>query len=241
MDRYNINQVFQRLREINGLINLNRTKEDENPLRFFYLIRDDIFVSKDRTKFFDFIIPVVPVIDSSNSYDQFISHFENGGVLEKFDKHFLQGVSLYIDDMRILKNIYNEFMVYYNRIGTTEQDYNKLLAIIAYKNIFPRDFSDTQINVGFVSTLFNSQKEIIKDNINSIDTQTQALKEKNDLCKKEHLKNVDELNLIYTKKNYYGVLDTSNPEYIKRKEIVDMIRNNKVDDLTKQNKLQSYS
>lgn len=234
MDRYNINQVFQRLREINGLINLNRTKEDENPLRFFYLIRDDIFVSKDRTKFFDFIIPVVPVIDSSNSYDQFISHFENGGVLEKFDKHFLQGVSLYIDDMRILKNIYNEFMVYYNRIGTTEQDYNKLLAIIAYKNIFPRDFSDTQINVGFVSTLFNSQKEIIKDNINSIDTKTQALKEKNDLCKKEHLKNVDELNLIYTKKNYYGVLDTSNPEYIKRKEIVDMIRNNKVDDLTKQ-------
>ncbi|MBD5160793.1 MAG: hypothetical protein HDT14_01985 [Oscillibacter sp.] len=31
------------------------------PLRFFYLLRDDIFDTKDRTKFFDYIVPVVPV------------------------------------------------------------------------------------------------------------------------------------------------------------------------------------
>ncbi|OAA85387.1 hypothetical protein [Clostridium coskatii] len=236
MDRYNINQIFQRLREINGLINLNRTKEDKDPLRFFYLIRDDIFVSKDRTKFFDFIIPVVPVIDSSNSYDQFISHFRKGGVLEKFDQHFLQGVSLYIDDMRILKNIYNEFMVYYNKIGTTEQDYNELLAIIIYKNIFPRDFSDTQINVGFVSTLFNNQKEIIEDNINRIDEKIQELKEKIDLCNKEHLRNVNEVGMIYWKNNDYGtrIPNVSSPEYVKRKEIVDIIKNNQIGDLKNQ-------
>ena len=53
-------------------------------------------------------MPVVPVIDSSNSYEQFISHLKNGNMLDKFDKHFLQDISLYVDDMRILKNIYNE-------------------------------------------------------------------------------------------------------------------------------------
>ncbi len=233
MDRYNVNKIFQRLREVNTLINSKRTNENRKPLRFFYLIRDDIFISKDRTKFFDFIMPVVPVIDSSNSYDQFISHFKNGGVFEKFDQHFLQGISLYVDDMRILKNIYNEFIIYYDRIGTTEQDYNKLLAMIVYKNIFPRDFSNTQINIGFVSTLFNSQEEIIEENVNSIDREIEEIKEKINLCNKEHLENIDEVGLIYwTTDNYCRrIPNVNNYEYVKRKNIVDTIKNNQVDSL----------
>lgn len=64
IDRYNVNQIFVKLREINTLINNKRKKEKKVPIRFFYLLRDDIFISKDRTKFFDFIIPIVPVIDA---------------------------------------------------------------------------------------------------------------------------------------------------------------------------------
>ena len=109
---------------VNTLANIQLQKESKKVLRFFYLLRDDIFVSKDRTKFFDYIIPVVPVVDSSNSYDQFISHLKRGGIFEKFNESFLQGLSLYIDDMRLLKNIYNEFVVYYNRLNITELDCN---------------------------------------------------------------------------------------------------------------------
>ena len=116
MDRFNANKIFERLREVNTLANIQLQKESKKVLRFFYLLRDDVFVSKDRTKFFDYIIPVVPVVDSSNSYDQFISHLKRGGIFEKFNESFLQGLSLYIDDMRLLKNIYNEFVVYYNRL-----------------------------------------------------------------------------------------------------------------------------
>lgn len=115
MDRFNANKIFERLREVNTLANIQLQKENKKVLRFFYLLRDDIFVSKDRTKFFDYIIPVVPVVDGSNSYDQFISHFKKGKIFEKFNKSFLQGLSLYIDDMRLLKNIYNEFVIYYSR------------------------------------------------------------------------------------------------------------------------------
>ena len=67
MDRFNANKIFERLREVNTLANIQLQKESKKVLRFFYLLRDDIFVSKDRTKFFDYIIPVVPVVDSSNS------------------------------------------------------------------------------------------------------------------------------------------------------------------------------
>lgn len=157
MDRFDANQIFERLREINTLANLQRKKENKHILRFFYLLRDDIYTSKDRTKFFDCIIPVVPVVDSSNSYDQFISHLKRNNLLEQFDEGFLQGISLYVDDMRLLKNICNEFLIYYNRLNTTELDYNKMLALITYKNLFPRDFSDLQLNRGFVYSLFCKQ------------------------------------------------------------------------------------
>lgn len=72
MDRFDASEIFERLREINTLANIQRIKDGKQPLRFFYLLRDDIFVSKDRTKFFDLIIPIVPVVDSSNSYDYFL-------------------------------------------------------------------------------------------------------------------------------------------------------------------------
>lgn len=133
------------------------------------MLRDDIFISKDRTKFFDYIIPVIPVVDSSNSYDQFITHFDGGGILKLFNERFLQGMSLYIDDMRILKNIYNEFQIYYNKLNTTELDCNKMLAIIAYKNIFPRDFSELQLNQGMVYTIFSEKDNLIIEEIKKIE------------------------------------------------------------------------
>ena len=145
MDRFNASRIFERLREVNTLVNVQRKKtrgEKYAPLRFFYLLRDDIFVSKDRTKFFDYVIPIVPVVDSSNSYEQFLKHLKAGKLIDNFDPSFLQSLSLYVDDMRILKNIYNEFVVYIHRLDTTDLDWNKMLAMITYKNLFPRDFSD---------------------------------------------------------------------------------------------------
>ena len=241
IDRYNMNEIFQRLREINTLVNSKRVTSNKEPLRFFYLIRDDIFMSKDRTKFFDFIMPVVPIIDGSNSYDQFIDHFKKGNILDKFDEHFLQGISLYVDDMRILKNIYNEFIIYYNRIGTTEQDYNKLLAMIVYKNIFPRDFSETQINIGFVSTIFEKKDEIIKDQIDKINAKMHELEQLIISYNEEHLKNIDELKKVYSDFSWHPPqLDKNNPEYIDRTKIIELNKDNKVnglkDEINKLNK-----
>ena len=162
MDRFETNSIFERLREINTLANIQLKNEKKKPLRFFYLLRDDIFVSKDRTKFFDFIIPVIPVVDSSNSYNQFIDLLKENNLFEKFDESFLQGLSLYTDDMRLLINICNEFLVYINRLNITELDYNKMLAIITYKNVFPRDFSELQVNRGFIYSLFSKKSEYIE-------------------------------------------------------------------------------
>lgn len=195
MDRYNINKIFEKLREINNLVN---NKEDKI-IRFFYLIRDDIFTSKDRTKFFDFIVPIVPVIDGSNSYDKFIEHFKEGGIFELFNENFLKDLSLYVDDMRILKNIYNEFVIYHNRIQSIELNNNKLLAIIVYKNIFPRDFSDLQLGMGFVNTLFENKDSFIEKEIQKINNKIQDLNMRIQQAKDELLENIDELDAIFLK------------------------------------------
>ena len=204
MDRFNTNGIFERLREVNTLANIQLNKENEKVLRFFYLLRDDIFDSKDRTKFFDYIIPVVPVVDSSNSYDQFISQLKSAGTFEKFDKSFLQGLSLYIDDMRLLKNIYNEFIIYYNRLNITELDCNKMLAIIAYKNLFPRDFADLQLNQGFVCTLFSKKDKFVENEVSEIKREIEEIRSKISSYKAEHLISMRELNVVFADKYLSG-------------------------------------
>ncbi|MDT9723595.1 hypothetical protein DUZ99_00995 [Xylanibacillus composti] len=243
MDRFNANRIFERLREINTLANIQLKKEDKPPIRFFYLLRDDIFISKDRTKFFDFIIPIVPVVDSSNSYDQFISHFEDGDIYHKFDENFLQGLSLYIDDMRILKNIYNEFVVYNDRLNTTEQDWNKMLAIIAYKNLFPRDFSDLQLNQGMVFALFSKKDEFSKKEIERLKQLAELKKIEIEDVKKEYLISIEELQDAYRAKSS-RITNQGNPRKLRdeyereykevfpvRKKTVEIGRDNRISEL----------
>lgn len=196
MDRYELEGIFERLREINTLANI-RLSNKNKVIRFFFLLRDDLFVSKDRTKFFDIIIPVVPVVDSSNSYDQLIGHMKKNGFEGKFKDSFLQGLSLYIDDMRLLKNICNEFLIYYKRLNSTELDINKMLAIIAYKNIFPRDFSQLQINQGFVYALFTSKDSFIQEKKTFLQKKMDEIDSQMESMKKEHLISLREVDAVF--------------------------------------------
>lgn len=75
---------------------------------------------------------------------------------------------VYIDDMRVLKNICNELIVYRDRIDSTELDPTKMLAIITYKNLFPKDYSLLQLGRGYVYQLFEKTKELISEELNRL-------------------------------------------------------------------------
>lgn len=200
IDRFDNTTIFERLREINTLTNIRlKNKKDEKvkrPLRFFYLLRDDIFNNKDRAKFFDYILPVVPVLDSSNSYNKIKEYLEVANLYTKFDDHFLRGISLYIDDLRILKNIFNEFLIYDRKLNCIELDVNRLFAIITYKNIFPKDFADLQLNRGFVYTLLQSKKELIKNQTESLQKEIDLLTGRIQTCETEKLESFEELEWV---------------------------------------------
>jgi len=60
LDRFNDPEIFTKLREINILI--NQSLQIGRHIVFIYAIKDDMFKDKTRTKFFDFILPVIPVL-----------------------------------------------------------------------------------------------------------------------------------------------------------------------------------
>lgn len=195
IDRFLSSSIFEKIRELNTIINCGRKKS----IRFFYLIKDDIFTSKDRTKFFDFIIPVIPVVDSSNSYGQLQTRLVEQFTEIKFNKKFLRGLSIFIDDMRLLKNIINEFIIYHKLLKEEELNPNKLLAIITYKNIFPKDFNDLQAGTGYLFGLLDSRNtlaenylEVAREKVNELNVQISAIKN-------EPLESVDELGALFLK------------------------------------------
>ena len=210
IDRYDDIQIFERLREVNTLVNLQPQRR-KKPLRFFYMLRDDIFESKDRTKFFDFIIPVVPVIDGSNAYNQFKTHLIKNNLFENFDSNFLQRVARYVDEMRLLKNICNEFLVYFNRMTeSVELNYNKMFAMVIYKNLFPKDFCELQLGRGFVASLFKNKAEFIKERKALIQKQIDEIVALEESAKNEVAEKQQELELIFKPKvnsSYRGYED----------------------------------
>lgn len=82
LDRFDQSDIFVKLRELNQLIN-NSKKVKQNVV-FVYAIKDDMFMNKERTKFFDFIIPVIPVINNSNSKDKLQTVLKFSSYTNKF-------------------------------------------------------------------------------------------------------------------------------------------------------------
>jgi hypothetical protein len=192
LDRFKNPEIFIKLREINELLNKCNQINKKREIKFIYAIKDNIFKDEERTKFFDAFIPVIPVINSSNSYSKIEKLISEAGInifndeeLEKeenkskvyLSKRFVQDISIFIHDMRLLKNIFYEFITYKrllcDSIDENEKinlSYDKLLAMSIYKNYNPSDFAKLHKNKGMVYRTFNKDdlKVRLKDVIDKI-------------------------------------------------------------------------
>lgn len=182
-DRLSNTSIFVHLRELN--IILNNYDAIKAPIVFVYAVKDDIFTDVDRTKFFDFIIPIVPIINSTNSGEILLKKLDESKKLQKehnISESFVMDVSPYISDMRILQNIYNEFVVYKSTL-TTGQGLKLLdepmLALIIFKNLYPREFAELQMETGIVKQAFKDKESFVskkrKEIQERIDASTEVL------------------------------------------------------------------
>ena len=192
LDRFENLEIFTKLRELNNFI--NNSNQVNKRIVFLYAVKDDMFsdTQNNRTKFFDFIIPIIPIINYSNSYEKLLEYFNNELIVDNneenndnkdgIEKEFLSSVSLYIEDMRLLKNIYNEYSIYNKKIGEG-QDKTKLLAMIIYKNFYPNDFSRLHKKQGLLYEVFNNGFKTIEEKIKKINSNSS--------------KNIKELRMVY--------------------------------------------
>ncbi|MAO36819.1 MAG: hypothetical protein CMP12_13110 [Zunongwangia sp.] len=194
LDRFEETEIFTKLREINLLLNNSEKTKNKN-ITFIYAVRDDMFSDNERIKFFDFIIPVIPVINSSNSSEI---------LLQKKKKYnydltdtFIEDIAFFIDDMRLLHNITNEFYLYKTKQGETPLNQDKLFAIISYKNKYPNDFVSLSKNEGHLYNILNAKNQYVSQEVNLIEKKISILKEEIKNLELVNIKTIKELRQLY--------------------------------------------
>lgn len=198
LDRFENPDIFVTLREINGLINANAGVRQQ--VRFLYALRDDMFANTDRTKFFEFIVPIVPIINHSNSIDKVLEQGQRLSLDERLDAQFLRDVSRYLNDLRLIRNIFNEYAIYVANLETDEEeilDPNKLLAVLIYKNVLPRDFEELHQQKGVLAELLARYDDFIATVEADCKSQIGEIEAEITLAKKQLPRDVAELRKIY--------------------------------------------
>lgn len=165
----NSDKLFLKIRELNMLINESETfKKRGRIVRFIYAIRDDVFTRDLRTKCFDYIIAVVPVMDHYNVTDYLIKQYKSKGLFKTVDTPVLEQLLSRVAGLRELKNIVNEYTLFQNSLkthlsGDDENYEQKLLAVIVYKNLFPQDFAKAYLKQGFFYAIFKNKSLFSED------------------------------------------------------------------------------
>lgn len=198
LDRFGTSDIFLKLRELNQLI--NESKIVNRHITFVYAIKDDVFKDEERTKFFDYITTVIPVINPSNSKDKLKCALKAKGFNEnEIADDDLSEMAFFIQDMRILTNIVNEYKQYRDKLCRNSQqlNYTKMLAMIVYKNYYPQDFAKLHRRDGKVYKCINMKRTFVSYAMQNIIEQEKNLKEEENLYLSTKHLSIAELRLLF--------------------------------------------
>lgn len=188
LDRFKDPHIFETLRELNMLLN-NAEQTGNASIRFVYAIRDSIFeqldvvgdgdesredatsidqgetrrlMSTNRTKFFDLVVPMVPFISHRTSRDLIRMELEAMVPDQRPGNVVVDIVGAHLTDMRLIKNICNEYEVFRRRIltdgGLKQLTADKLFASIVYKNLYLADYEKIRDGTSLLDILYRAYR-----------------------------------------------------------------------------------
>lgn len=209
LDRFNNTNLFSKLREINFII--NNSKIVKQKVTFIYAVKDDLFVTEeDRAKFFEFIISLTPILNSDNAQDYLKNALESCSQEMKLPESYMAEVTQFIQEMRVLKNIINDYKVYYHTLNikklNNENKSIKLFSLMVYKNLRPQDFAKLQFSEGYLAEIFKTA-DVYKSKLSEeCDNKIEELKLKINEAKREETEDFEKLkhivrSIIVTKGN----------------------------------------
>lgn len=193
IDRFDNPRIFDNLKALNSLLNTAGQIRRQR-IRFIYAIRDSIFESTDeevdlassrsnRTKFFDLVVPVVPFITHNNARDLMTSVMRD--VEHKVSPSLIRIAARHVSDMRVLKNVRNEFLIFRERIlanrdprevlGLSEEN---LFAMILYKNTHLSDFEKVSTAKSDLDAIYSESRKVVNAEINRLTAQEASLNQR---------------------------------------------------------------
>lgn len=205
IDRFNDSHIFETLRALNTL--LNASPQIKKPIRFIYAIKDSIFdrigleiegrkrntevlatddpaqieaMRTNRTKFFDLVIPVVPFITHRSARNLALQLL--GQIKHQVAPELLDLAAQYVPDMRLLKNVRNEFIVFRDRIFAGDGEDLKLnetdlFAMMLYKSTHLADFETIRLGHSNLDVLYKLSRELVTENIKRIEGDVRLLRQ----------------------------------------------------------------
>jgi hypothetical protein len=219
LDRFGIQDVFFRLREINLII--KNSPEIKRPIFFIYALRDELFVSNEKTKFFDLVIPVIPVVNFENSEQKLVEllsqrHLKGESLFSYLNPVLVETVSYYIDDMRLLINIVNEFDIYANTLAKDiNLDMNKLFSVAFIRNLYPREYAGLLRRSGTLHEFFEVFETWKQGELLEVDKKIENARSELELRKEGVARNVKELR----QQLWFDLLQLAGAEYASHFEL----------------------
>lgn len=232
LDRFDNTDILAGLKEINFLINsynykrhffpightslkiLRRIPVRKRKIRFIYAIRDDVFIDSDRLKFFDIIVPIIPITNSSNSYLRLNSALVQNMPSElskRLDMELVKDACNSIWDMRMVNEIANELSIFLaekmKNMNAEEIDINLIFCLIVLKVKYPLEYKQLSQNKGLCfERIHNPSFSALQFILTCDEAERNRLHEVNELL--ELFIKRGYLNLKYLEYMTYARLDT---------------------------------
>lgn len=194
LDRFNDPHIFEALRELNAVLN-NAQQVSAKPVRFVYAIRDSVFesiprlgemldddvsASTRRTKFFDVVIPIVPFISHRNAQELVKAAFTDLEV--RPGDEVIDLVAPHLTDMRLVKNIRNEFAVFAQQIlppaGPEGLDADCLFAMLVYKNLHLADFEKVREGRSSLDAVYRTYRTLVGDTARAAENRARGARQR---------------------------------------------------------------
>jgi len=195
LDRFDDPHIFESLRSLNNLLNSARQLKRRR-IRFIYAVKDSVFgklghgegvavgdqahaelARANRTKFFELIIPVVPFITHKNARDVLKDLLDERNLAISND--LIDVAARHVADMRLIKNIVNEYEVFKMRLLDVDKpvpglDAERLFAVLLYKNAHMEDFEKVQHGKSALDTLWTTWRDLIRTNTDRLHEDSNA-------------------------------------------------------------------
>lgn len=253
MDRFKNIEIFQKLRELNR--NINESEILKSKVVFIYTLSDEIFEkqdylevkpcelinenkgAEDKSKFFDYIISMVPFNNSNSSRKLFINELNKYPELPsaKISNSILLGISMYISDKREITCIVADMDTYLRSLNNKQADvesrikndpnfYNKLLGAMIYKNVYFDDFDNIIKGKSRLAYLMHRKNEL-RDLVNNLISDKKI--ESNAESVKKYINMPTLSNLLSVIFNNYDEVSDSGIE-AKLQDVLDFINNTNI-------------